>query len=117
MWNNFRTILNDILKINITEDRLIAPFFISPNDFEEIAPNIKKLNVNIFAEKVLMYIFDDLLRHYSKLRNEIFNNNVKTFSDIYEKVTKNEEFFELVFNEGFLNQILDSEGTDGEELS
>lgn len=117
LWNNFRTILNDILKINITEDRLIAPFFISPNDFEEIAPNIKKLNVNIFAEKVLMYIFDDLLRHYPKLRNEIFNNNVKTFSDIYEKVTKNEEFFELVFNEGFLNQILDSEGTDGEELS
>ncbi|WP_101474913.1 AAA family ATPase [Fusobacterium sp.] len=117
LWNEFRTILNDILKINITEDRLIAPFFISPNDFEEIEPNIKIIDKNIFTEKVLMYIFDDLLRHYPKLRKEIFHNDIKTFSDIYEKVTESENFLKLIFNEGFLNQILDSEGTDGEKLS
>ena len=35
-WNKFRHNLNNTLKINITEDRLIAPFLISPNDFMEI---------------------------------------------------------------------------------
>lgn len=115
LWNNFRTTLNDTLKVNITEDRLIAPFFISPNDFEEIDTSIKKIDKNILSEKVLMYIFDDLLRHYPKLRKEIFHNDIKTFSDIHEKVTKNENFLELIFNEGFLNQILGSDGTDGKE--
>lgn len=115
LWNNFRTALNDTLKVNITEDRLIAPFFISPNDFEEIDTNIKKIDKNILSEKVLMYIFDDLLRHYPKLRKEIFHNDVKTFSDIHEKVTKNNNFLELIFNEGFLNQILGSDGIDGKK--
>lgn len=115
LWNNFRTALNDTLKVNITEDRLIAPFFISPNDFEEVDTSIKKIDKNILSEKVLMYIFDDLLRHYPKLRKEIFHNEVKTFSDIYEKVTKNENFLELIFNEEFLNQLLGSDETDGKE--
>lgn len=115
LWNNFRTALNDTLKVNTTEDRLIAPFFISPNDFEEIDTSIKKIDKNILSEKVLMYIFDDLLRHYPKLRKEIFHNDIKTFSDIHEKVTENDNFLGLIFNEGFLNQILGSDGTDGKE--
>jgi hypothetical protein len=116
LWNNFRTSLNDTLKVNITEDRLIAPFFISPNDFEEINTSIKKIDKNILSEKVLMYIFDDLLRHYPKLREKIFNNNIKTFSDIYEKVAKNDNFLELIFNEEFLKQlILGSDETDGKD--
>lgn len=115
LWNNFRTALNNTLKVNITEDRLIAPFFISPNDFEEIDTSIKKIDKNILSEKVLMYIFDDLLRHYPKLRKEIFHNDVKTFSDIHEKVTENENFLELIFNEGFLSQILGSDGIDGKD--
>ena len=115
LWNRFRHILNDTLKENITEDRLIAPFFISPNDFEEIEPNVKIIDKNIFVEKVLMYIFDDLLRHYPKFKKEIFSNNMKTFSDIYENVIKNEQFLDLIFNEEFLNQILGSDVIDGEE--
>lgn len=116
LWNNFRTSLNDTLKVNITEDRLIAPFFISPNDFEEINTSIKKIDKNILSEKVLMYIFDDLLRYYPKLREKIFNNNIKTFSDIYEKVAKNDNFLELIFNEEFLKQlILGSDETDGKD--
>ena len=115
LWNEIRTTLNDTLKANITEDRLIAPFFISPNDFEEIDTSIKKIDKNILSEKVLMYIFDDLLRHYPKLRKEIFHNDVKTFSDIHEKVTENENFLELIFNEGFLSQILGSDGIDGKD--
>lgn len=116
-WNNFRHAINKELKDRITEDRLIAPFFVSINDFEKNIEDKKKvLNQDIFVEKVLMYIFDDLLRHYPKLREKIFNNNIKTFSDIYEKVTKNDNFLELIFNEEFLKQlILGSDETDGKK--
>lgn len=116
-WNNFRHVINKELKDRITEDRLIAPFFVSINDFEKNIEDEKKvLNQDIFVEKVLMYIFDDLLRHYPKLREKIFNNNIKTFSDIYEKVTKNDNFLELIFNEEFLKQlILGSDETDGKD--
>lgn len=88
-WNTFRkTINNKLQEYNITEDRLISPFFISPNDFTIlVSEDTYALDKNIFVEKVLMYIFDDLLRHYPKIRNEIFKDNMKTFSKIYEALS------------------------------
>lgn len=85
-WNEFRKTVNGKLQeYNITEDRLIAPFFISPDDFTiPVSEGVYALDKNILIEKVLMYIFDDLLRHYPKIRNEIFRGNMKTFSNIYE---------------------------------
>lgn len=85
-WNAFRkTVNNKLQEYNITEDRLISPFFISPDDFTiAVSEDTYALDKNIFVEKVLMYIFDDLLRHYPKIKSKIFNDNLKTFSKIYE---------------------------------
>lgn len=116
-WNKFRKALNTKLKDRITEDRLIAPFFISPNDFDENSELGKKvLNQDIFIEKVLMYIFDDLLRHYPKKREQIFKNGISTFSDIVDKnkvnseeeiqkgIKEEENFLEKVFLEDFIKE-------------
>lgn len=116
-WNKFRKALNTKLKDRITEDRLIAPFFISPNDFDENSELGKKvLNQDIFIEKVLMYIFDDLLRHYPKKREQIFKNGILTFSDIVDKnkanseeeiqkgIKEEENFLEKVFLEDFIKE-------------
>lgn len=116
-WNKFRKALNTKLKDRITEDRLIAPFFISPNDFDENSELEKKvLNQDIFIEKVLMYIFDDLLRHYPKKREQIFKNGISTFSDIVDKnkvnseeeiqkgIKEEENFLEKVFLEDFIKE-------------
>ena len=116
-WNKFRKALNTKLKDRITEDRLIAPFFISPNDFDENSELGKKvLNKDIFIEKVLMYIFDDLLRHYPKKREQIFKNGISTFSDIVDKnkvnseeeiqkeIKEEENFLEKVFLEDFIKE-------------
>ncbi len=116
-WNKFRKVLNTKLKDRITEDRLIAPFFISSNDFEENSELEKKvLNQDIFIEKVLMYIFDDLLRHYPKKREQIFKNGISTFSDIVDKnkvnseeeiqkgIKEEENFLEKVFLEDFIKE-------------
>ena len=110
-WNKFRKILNIKLKDRISEDRLIAPFFISPNDFDENNELGKKvLDQDIFIEKVLMYIFDDLLRHYPKKREQIFKNEIVTFSDIVDKnkvkseegIKEEENFLEKIFLEDFI---------------
>lgn len=122
-WNKFRKALNTKLKDRITEDRLIAPFFISPNDFDENSELGKKvLNQDIFIEKVLMYIFDDLLRHYPKKREQIFKNGISTFSDIVDKnkvnseeeiqkgIKEEENFLEKVFLEDFIKEAFIKEG-------
>lgn len=122
-WNKFRKALNNKLKDRITEDRLIAPFFISSNDFEENSELGKKvLNQDIFIEKVLMYIFDDLLRHYPKKREQIFKNGISTFSDIVDKnkvnseeeiqkgIKEEENFLEKVFLEDFIKEAFIKEG-------
>ena len=105
-WNTFRKIVNNKLQeYNITEDRLIAPFFISPYDFTiPVSESIYALDKNIFVEKVLMYIFDDLLRHYPKIRNEIFKDDVKTFSKIYEALSDGEYELDNYYKK--LNAIL-----------
>lgn len=106
LWNNFRKVLNSILSSNhITEDKLLAPFFISPSDFEEVE-GIEILNQDVFIEKVLMYIYDDLLRHYPKAKKEIFSEEIKTFSDIYEK--SKDSNFENIFNDSFKEKIKSS---------
>lgn len=105
-WNEFRKTVNGKLQeYNITEDRLIAPFFISPDDFTiQISEDTYALDKNIFVEKVLMYIFDDLLRHYPKIRNEIFKDDVKTFSKIYEALSDGEYELDNYYKK--LNAIL-----------
>lgn len=105
-WNTFRkTINNKLQEYNITEDRLISPFFISPNDFTIlVSEDTYALDKNIFVEKVLMYIFDDLLRHYPKIRNEIFKDNMKTFSKIYEALSNDNSELDDYYRK--LNTIL-----------
>lgn len=105
IWNNFRHALNNKLKDRITEDKLIAPFFISPNDFKEQDKNgIREIETDIFIEKLLMYVFDDILRHYPKIKTEIFNSDIKNFSDISEKCKSNS----IPLNEIFKNEFLDT---------
>ena len=105
-WNEFRKTVNGKLQeYNITEDRLIAPFFISPDDFTIlVSEGMYALDKNIFVEKVLMYIFDDLLRHYPKIRNEIFKGNIKTFSNIYEALSNDKSELDNYYEK--LNTIL-----------
>lgn len=86
-WNDFRRSINSILlnSSNISEDRLLAPFFIKENDFYK-APYIIDGNekyiikLESFQSKILMYLFDDLLRH--KKNSEIFNDKINSFSEL-----------------------------------
>lgn len=98
-WSVFLKRLNQYLveKINdLPEDRLIGPYFLSGYDLD----NAK----NSIPEKLLIYIWDDLLRHTG--RQEIFVSSIKTYGDL---VRRNENG-KVIFSEAFLARFDDGNG-------
>lgn len=67
-WNKFRTKLNEKLKslsnIRVNEDKLLGPFFISQSDIKESNTDSKKKKQfrDKFKSKVLMYLFEDVVK-------------------------------------------------------
>ncbi|MCM1086660.1 MAG: AAA family ATPase [Muribaculaceae bacterium] len=73
-WGAFATVINDmIIEINIdminTEDKRLGIYFAKK----------KELEVNIFPEKVLKYLWDDA---FKMDRTAIFNENCKSLDDV-----------------------------------
>lgn len=83
-WPDFVEKLNNFLisdKLDIQEDRLIGPRFLSENELKE---------EKTIPGKLLIYLWDDLLRHNG--RNEVFNTrSVKTYGAISEAVKANRQ--------------------------
>lgn len=102
-WEKFRYTINSILlNNNIREDRLIAPFFINPKEFIKdlnLANNFI-LNEDVFKNKILMYLYEDVLRYTNK--NIIFSEEIKSFSHLLEVFSNNEI---MIFNENFYTAI------------
>ena len=85
--------MNDYLTdhLSIAEDRLLGPWFVSD---AELASS------NFAPGKVLIYLWDDLLRHHG--RDIIFNTAVvKTYGALSNRVSRNEQ----VFADGFLDAL------------
>lgn len=74
-WNYLRKSINSWLTIRagVAEDRLIAPFFVSPEELtnRDNAPEV-------FKNKLLLYLKDDVLRH----KKGFFNADNQTISAI-----------------------------------
>ncbi|WP_330111683.1 hypothetical protein VSU16_02560 [Cetobacterium somerae] len=89
LWNNFRENLNIfLLKNGVNEDRLIAPFFINSSQFSEDAHKIKDIfwiDESPYLNKLLMYIFDDVLKHKVSVRRKLFTEDILSFSQLVKK--------------------------------
>ncbi|RZJ91918.1 MAG: hypothetical protein EOO20_03590 [Chryseobacterium sp.] len=74
-WNYLRKAINSWLTIRagVAEDRLIAPFFISPEELGD-----KDNAPEVFKSKLLLYLKDDVLRH----KKGFFNVDNQTISAI-----------------------------------
>lgn len=101
-WNDFRVFVNDILsECRVPEDKLIGPYFIPKHILEK--QDFKELS-EIIANKVLMYLYDDVGRAH---RNEIFKQeNTKTFSSLRKAFNENAL---SIFNKKFENNIFKQE--------
>lgn len=73
-WNDVRKAINDYLsEMKINEDKLMGPFFISPDDINDDSFD------EVFKNKVLMYLFEDAGK---QRRSKIFKNNMNIYSEI-----------------------------------
>lgn len=88
-WNSFRENLNNFLLENgIHEDRLIAPFFINPLQFtQDVGENENSywIDESPYLNKLLMYIFDDVLKHKISVRRKLFTEDILSFSQLVKK--------------------------------
>ncbi|HEG0497435.1 TPA: AAA family ATPase [Campylobacter jejuni] len=93
-WNDFRTALNEkLLELEIPEDKLLGPYFVSKSvlEMEDINERTK-----IIKDKVLMYLYEDVVK---TCRNTVFNET-KSYSDVCNKFDENVlELFKLDLEE------------------
>lgn len=100
-WKDFVQKLNNFLVNNvagISEDRLIGTYFLSKRDFAN--------SENLLPEKLLVYIWDDLLRHNG--RQELFDSSVRTFGDLSSR----QKDKKVIFSESFLELFGSHDGDD-----
>lgn len=100
-WKDFVQKLNNFLVNNvagISEDRLIGTYFLSKRDFAN--------SENLLPEKLLVYIWDDLLRHNG--RQELFVSSVRTFGDLSSR----QKDKKVIFSESFLELFGSHDGDD-----
>lgn len=105
-WNEFRETLNEFLLENgINEDRLIAPFFINSKQFSEDVDKNETttlwINEAPYLNKLLMYIFDDVLKHKISVRKRLFTEDILSFSQLIKKYKTGE----CIYSEEFLDKL------------
>ena len=63
-WNDIREAINDeLISYNINEDKLMGPFFAFKDLNENLSPDKLKLEFKeIFKNKIIMYLFEDVAR-------------------------------------------------------
>lgn len=105
LWNDFREKLNIFLLENgINEDRLIAPFFINPLQFTQDAEendNSYWIDESPYLNKLLMYIFDDVLKHKISVRRKLFIEDILSFSQLVKKYKAGN----CIYSEEFLKSL------------
>lgn len=85
-WNIFRKALNKkLIEIGVKEDKLIGPFFIKRENLIS-----KEKFKTAFKNKLLMYIYEDILKHKT---NKLFVESAKTFSNLIELYDSGEQIF------------------------
>jgi len=73
-WSTFAKTVNSHLleQLDIAEDRLLGPWFVTTHDLAD---------TSTIPEKVLIYLWDDLLRHHG--REKVFDtDSIKSFGEI-----------------------------------
>lgn len=107
-WDIYRNLLNDTLGENgITEDRLIAPFFLKDEDFDQVT---KELKEEIYLNKFLMYLFEDILKHNKRLKTLIFDDKNLSFYKIFSNIKNNN-----IYSKDFKSSLIEKSKSETKE--
>lgn len=102
-WETLALVINETLaQQSITEDRHLGPFFITKSE----------MNEDTLTGKVLMYLWDDVLRHTPK--NVMFAQHTTTFGDLLRKYNQNIPIFSQLVNERLQDSLTSKAITDSD---
>ena len=77
-WNKLRQAINKkLISLNVNEDKLLGPYFISEKDLKSAMQNQEDF-IKLFKSKVLMYLFEDA----AKMKRNFFNCEKYIYSEI-----------------------------------
>ncbi len=110
-WNKVRTTINQKLKKGkVNEDKLLGPFFLSKTELLKSKEDTNQFDT-IFKSKVLMYLYEDILKHK---KIDFFVGEVQTLSDIMKAYDDGKVFnFEIEKAIGVIYQLKeDSEDSE-----
>ena len=89
-WKLLGSEVNEVLLDNDhPEDRLLGQWWINKKDFPSID--------NTVPNKLLNYLWNDLLRHDVPTRNEIFKSGIKSFSTLIDRKNLKKQIFSDMF--------------------
>lgn len=92
-WNDVRKAINENLEnlsTRVNEDKLLGPFFLSESELKlSQMDNKQKEFDNIFKSKVLMYLFEDVLKHK---KTDFFKDGIESFSKLVKAYDKGNVF-------------------------
>lgn len=87
-WNDLRKAINSkLISLNVNEDKLLGPYFISENDLKNAMGKPEDF-IKLFKSKVLMYLFEDA----AKMKRDFFkltDNRKYIYSDICNELDEN----------------------------
>jgi len=96
-WKLLGSAVNKVLlENNYPEDRLLGQWWINKKDVPK--------GVNTVPNKLLNYLWNDLLRHDEPTRHEIFKSSIKSFSMLIRQNTK--DLKKQIFSDEFLNKLV-----------
>jgi len=99
-WDKLRTCINDkLINVGVNEDKLIGPFFLSKKELNS------SLIDEIFKSKLLMYLFEDVLKHR---KGKVFKIEFNTFSKIVDGYNKGEKIFDFIVDEVTVSKVSES---------
>lgn len=103
-WGNLvRAINYKLINLGFEEDRLIGPYFIKP---EEIGSQRA-------TDKLLLYLWDDVLRHN---HSSFFNGHINNFADLSEKFSTT-DVFDLMISEDTESLLLAPRPLTNEDIA
>lgn len=83
-WNKLRQAINKkLISLNVNEDKLLGPYFIGEKDLKSAMQNQEDF-INLFKNKVLMYLFEDA----AKMKRNFFNCDKYIYSEICKEFDK-----------------------------
>lgn len=83
-WNKLRQAINKkLISLNVNEDKLLGPYFISEKDLKNAMQNQEDF-IKLFKSKVLMYLFEDA----AKMKRSFFNCDKYIYSEICNEFDK-----------------------------